>query len=196
MDMRGKSITTYILYHVSRELAEQGEGDVLEILTDRSEAIENDMRAWCRMTGHTLLDASVQGEEQCFRIKKEAIRQQIDGKVAVVVSNAGLEELLSPLGFALGAALSGAAVSVYLQGPAVRVLKRGFKAHLPGIMRVFSGFARKGMADTGHISAPEKLAQLRELGAKIYMCGPSMQHFKVRKDELIFDDVIVAALRA
>jgi len=33
------------------------------------------------------------------------------------------------------------------------------------------------------------MRQLRGLGAKIYMCGPSMQHFRVKSDALIFDDL-------
>ena len=37
-------------------------------------------------------------------------------KVAMVISNSGLEELLSPLGFALGAALEGMEVHMYFQG--------------------------------------------------------------------------------
>jgi predicted peroxiredoxin len=47
------------------------------------------------------------------------------------------------------------------------------------------------MAKTGHIPAQDKLRQLRRLGAHLYVCGPSMQHFKVKRDDLIFDDVAV-----
>ncbi len=43
------------------------------------------------------------------------------------------------------------------------------------------------MAKTGHISAQDKLRQLHTLGAHIYLCGPSMEHFKVDKDDLIID---------
>jgi predicted peroxiredoxin len=38
----------------------------------------------------------------------------------------------------------------------------------------------------GHIGPQEKLAELRELGARIYVCGPSMEHFRVREEDLIF----------
>ena len=43
----------------------------------------------------------------------------------MVISNPDLEELLSPLGFALAAALEGIEVRLYVQGPAVRILGRG-----------------------------------------------------------------------
>ena len=84
----------------------------------------------------------------------------------MIISHPGLEELLSSLGFALAAALGGGEDSLYFQGPAVRVLKRGFNARLQGIGRFFSAFARSGMDKTGHIPPQEKLRQLQDLGAK------------------------------
>ena len=83
-------------------------------------------------------------------------------------------------------------VHIYFQGPAVRVFQKGFKAKLGGFGRPFSGFARKGMAKMGHLPPQEKVRQLKELGTHFYLCGPSMQVFKVEKDELIFDNVIIA----
>ena len=35
------------------------------------------------------------------------------------------------------------------------------------------------------------MAQLQWLGARLYGCGPSMQHFKVQSGDLAFDGVIV-----
>ena len=48
LDMRGKLITTYILYHAVEALQTMNEGDVLEIVTDTFEAVESDMYAWSR----------------------------------------------------------------------------------------------------------------------------------------------------
>ena len=45
------------------------------------------------------------------------------------------------------------------------------------------------MTKAGHIPAQEKLAQLRSLGAHIYVCGGSMEPFKVSREDLIFDDL-------
>jgi len=33
--------------------------------------------------------------------------------------------------------------------------------------------------------------QLRELGAKIYACGPSMDHFGVKRSQLVYPDITV-----
>ena len=43
-----------------------------------------------------------------------------------------------------------------------------------------------------HIPPQDKLRQLRQLGGRFYVCGPSMDHFGVKKSELVFDDAVVA----
>jgi len=45
------------------------------------------------------------------------------------------------------------------------------------------------MSRAGHIPAQEKLRQLRSLGAHLYVCGGSLQPFKVSRDDFIFDDL-------
>jgi predicted peroxiredoxin/TusA-related sulfurtransferase len=191
IDVRGKKITTFILFEAVMKLSEMSEGDVLEVVTDAFEPIGSDIRAWCRMTGHGLVDFDEGADGERYYIQKGA-PAAVERKLAMVISDAGLEELISPLGFALGAALAGSEVCIYFQGPAVRVLKRGFKETLRGISRPFSGFARKGLAEVGHIPPQDKVRQLRRLGASFYICGPSMEHFGVRKDQLIFDDIVVS----
>lgn len=191
IDMRGRKITTFILYHAVMKLREMNEGDVLEIVTEPFEPIGSDIRAWCRMIGHKLVDFSKSPDQEKYYIEKAAPAGE-QHNLALVISDAGLEELISPLGFALGAALGGTEVHIYFQGPAVKVLKKGFRETLRGIGKPFSRFARKGLADIGHVPPQDKLRQLRELGAHLYVCGPSMEHFGVEKDEFIFDDVIVS----
>ena len=57
IDMRGKTITTFVLYHAVVALRDMNEGETLEIAADDYEPIENDINAWCRTTGHTLVGA-------------------------------------------------------------------------------------------------------------------------------------------
>jgi predicted peroxiredoxin/TusA-related sulfurtransferase len=191
IDVRGKSITTYILHEVVNTFSAMPRGESVELITDNFEPIEGDLRAWCRMTGHTFRAVERAGDHQRFVIEKGEARPS-GRSLSVVLSNPGLEQLLSPLGFALAAALSGAKVYIYFQGPAVRVLKRRFKGSLEGLSRPFSGIARKGMAETGHVPPQEKLRQLQELGARFYACGPSMDHFGVTKADFAFDGVTVS----
>ena len=160
------------------------EGDRLEVITDDFEPFGADIAAWCDAVGHRLVESRSENGQMTFLIEKRKPRVK-QTSLAMVISNAGLEELLSPLGFALAAALEGTEVHLYLQGPAVRVLVKGYRPKLRGWGRPFSRFAAAGMEKTGHISAQQKLRQLESLGAHIYLCGPSMQHFKVDADQLI-----------
>jgi predicted peroxiredoxin len=188
LDLRGKTISTYILFGVVEQRDRLREGDSLTILTDRDEALDNDLKAWCRATGTELRRSKPEGIHQRYefvfgpRVPREM-------SLAMVISDPGLERLLSPLGFALAAALEDIEVHLYIQGPAVKVLTRGFREKLPGLKRPFSRLARDGLARAGHLPAQNKLRQLRTLGGHIYLCGPSMQHFRVQKEKLIFDDV-------
>jgi predicted peroxiredoxin/TusA-related sulfurtransferase len=191
LDFRGKTITTFILFETSAKLRAMQTGEVLELVTAPFEAIENDIRAWCRLTGQEFVDLRKEATEHRFSLRKVTDLGPNDRDLAMVVSDAGLEALLSPLGFALAAALAGTRVHLYFQGPAVRVLTKGFRETLPGVGRPFSRFARKGLAKAGHLPAQEKLRQLRDLGARLYVCGPSMEHFGVKKSDLAFDDVTV-----
>jgi len=191
LDMRGKTITTYIAYQATQRLAAMAEGDTLELLTDTGDAISNDLRAWCHATGHQLASGVIAGTHCRYVIIKGA-PQPAGKRLAAVISDPGLEELLSPLGFVLAAALEGVDVSLYFQGPAVRVLAKGFTEKLHGWNRPFSRFARAGLAKAGHVPASEKVRQLQSLGAHLYLCGPSMQHFRMRQADIAFGDVTIA----
>ena len=188
IDGRGKTITTHVVYAAAKQLEDMARGEVLEILTDDFEPFEPDIAAWCNATGHRLLTSEKTEHGLRFLIEK-GVPKAKDTSLAMVISEGGLEELLSPLGFALAAALEGIDVHLYFQGPAVRTLARGNQPKLKGWTRPFTRFAATGMAKAGHVPAQEKLRQLRSLGAHIYMCGPSMDHFKVAKETLIFDDL-------
>ena len=191
LDLRGKTITTFILYEVHQALQRAAVGEKIDLVTDAFPAIDPDIAAWCRATGNPLVDVLVDGETRRYVI--EHGQQRPPGHtLAAVVSDDGLFELLSPLGFALAAALEGDDVSLYFLGPAVRVLAKGYTAKMHGPGRPFSRFPRSSLAKVGHLPPQEKVAQLQELGARLYACGPSMDHYKVDPDDLAFDGVIVS----
>lgn len=188
LDRTGRTITTFVVFDAFTELQAMATGEVLELLTDDFEPFEADISAWCEATGNVLVSTERTGTGLRFLIEKGTSIPR-DSSLALIISSDGLEELLSPLGFALAAALEGIDTHLYFQGPAVRVLTRAFKPKLKGWARPFSRFAASGMAKAGHIPAQDKLRQLRSLGGRIYMCGGSMQPFKVDREDLIFDDV-------
>jgi predicted peroxiredoxin/TusA-related sulfurtransferase len=186
LDLRGKTITTYVIYEAAARLAVMADGEVLELITDDYEPFRHDVAAWCQAAGHRFLSIDPTPRGLTFHVEKGPAKAG-HGSLAVVISSDGLEELLSPLGFALAAALEHMKVHLYVQGPAVRVLTRGFRPKLHGWARPFSRFAASGLSKAGHLPAQDKLGQLHSLGAHIYMCGPSMNHFKVQPEDLIFD---------
>jgi predicted peroxiredoxin/TusA-related sulfurtransferase len=188
LDLRGRTITTFILFEVAQELTRTEESGTVTFLTDDDEAVDADIHAWCRATGHELTHSDARNGQRSYEIVKGKPRQR-SGRLAMIISNPGLEELLSPLGFALAAALEDLDVHLYVQGPAVKLLRRGYREKLPGLKRPFSRFARAGLTKAGHLPAQQKLHQLRELGGHIYVCGPSMHHFRVKKQDLIFDNL-------
>ncbi len=192
VDGRGRTISTAILYEVAVALEQLRPGNVIKIRTYPVPAVDTDIRAWCRTTGHELAGVEQAAGARDYVVRKAAQVHEQPGW-AIVISNPGLEELLSPLGFALGAALAGSAVAIYFQGPAVRVLTRSFSEKLPGWKRPFSAFARRGLDQAGHPPPHVKLHQLDTLGARIFICGPSMTHFKVTPDDLFLTGVQIAA---
>lgn len=190
LDVRGRTITTAVAWAAHEEFATLEVGDEIELEADPFPAMVPDLEAWCRATGHELVDVQRNGKSYRLTLRKGAPRPN-DHEAAVVVSSDGLEELLSPLGFALAAALGGTQVAVYLQGPAVRVLAPRFRPRLNGPARPLSRFARAGLEKAGHVAPAEKLRQLQALGGVLYACGPSLQHFRVDPDRLAFGGVVV-----
>jgi len=190
MDRCETTITTFVVFDAASALGQMHEGETLELLTDDYEPLRRDVAAWCEAVGHRVRSCETVPGGLRFQIEKGPAKAN-EARLAVVISSDGLEELLSPLGFALAAALNGMAVYLYVQGPAVRVLRRGFRPKLRGWQRPFSRFAAAGLSRASHVSAQDKLRQLRALGAEIYVCGPSMQHFRVKPEDLIFPDLPV-----
>lgn len=132
------------------------------------------------------------GDQYRFEVAKGSQSERRSHKsMDVVVSAAGLEELLSPSGFALAGVLEGLEVHVYFQGPAVRALTASFKPHLGGLSSLFSSIARKGLESARHLGPQDKTLQIQMLGGQLYACGPLMEHFKVGKGDIIFEDVVV-----
>jgi predicted peroxiredoxin/TusA-related sulfurtransferase len=177
-----------VAFDAAEELRELAEGEVLELVTDDLDFLERDIATWAEVSGHRIVESVPESGRRRYLIEKGP-SPGTERSLAMVISVDGLEELLSPLAFALAAGLEGMDVALYFQGPAVRVLSQGFRPRLRGWGRPFSRFAAAGMARSGHIPAQDKLRQLRNLGGAIYVCGGSMQHFKVGAADLIFDDL-------
>jgi predicted peroxiredoxin len=190
LDLSGKKISTYIIYNVIEYFKNKQPGDKVNVKTDNYEAIKNDLASWSRMTGYPVRCVETKDDYLIYEfIKGEKINK--NKKLAMVISEAELGKLISPLGLAICCVLSGYDVNIYFQGPAVRTLSKGFKEKLPGFSSIFSGFARSGLEKMGQIPAQQKLKVLQELGAKFYVCQPSMDHFGVKEKDIVFNGIII-----
>ncbi|MDH3225529.1 MAG: DsrE family protein [Thermoleophilia bacterium] len=192
LDMRGRSITTFVVYEIASRVDRCEVGQAVDVVVDDTEALDRDLRAWSAATGNEVRGGAPTAGGREYSIVK-GVPRETDLALAMVISNPGLFELLSPLGFALAASLEGISVRIYFQAQAVRVLKSGFTPRIQGVARPFSRFARRGLERAGHVHPQDKLRQLEQRGADFYLCGPSMEHFKVSKEDLIFPDAKIAA---
>ena len=187
----GKKITASIINSISIVLDSAKVGDYLDFKVDNYAAIDNDLKAWSMITGNKVELTNTSTYFKTYRVIKTTAGS-IEKSFAIILSNEGTEELLSPLGFAWAAALSGMDVSIYFQGPAVKVLEKGFKDRRSGLNALFSGATHRRLAGTGYISPREKIAELNRLGVVFYVCQPSLDHHRLKAKELMFDDIILS----
>ncbi len=73
LDMRGKTITTFIADETLKKLGDLADGESLELVTDASEEIDNDIRAWCRTRGQGLTAAWHTDSSQQYVITKQPL---------------------------------------------------------------------------------------------------------------------------
>jgi predicted peroxiredoxin len=191
MDFSGKKISAFIINGITEKFAEIKLNESVKVKTDNYTAIQSDLFAWSRITGNKVIQKENTSDCLTFEIIKSTEGIGHGKSFSIIISDKGLEELLSPLGFSLSAALSGYNVNIYFQGPAVKVLENGFKEKLKGLSSPFSGFARNGLNKIGHSPAQEKLWILEKHGAKFFVCQPSMDHFKVKEENIIFPNHII-----
>ena len=205
LDFRGSGVTisVYILQKIMVEMNRLEPCESLQVVTARYAALKEDLEAFGQLTGHQVEIIPEISNEDFFRFvitktahqDDEGIEEQPFNQkhLALIVSKDSLEELLTPLGFALTAALVGWKVSLFFQGPGVRVLHKQFRARLATWwMKPFSGMARNQLAATGHLPPSTKLAQMKEHGnVTFYACQPSMDHFGVPLAKTTFPDDII-----
>lgn len=187
----GKIMAASILNSITVILDSASTGDYLELRIDNSQALHNDMMAWASLTGNVALLLDKDALTSTYRIVKHH-QGPVYKHFALIVSKDGSDELLSSLGFALAAALSGMQVSIFFQGSAVKVLERGYKEKQGGINSVFSHNGQNRHEPGEPITSQEKLRELERLGARFYACQPSMDRFKVKPTELIFPDIVLS----
>jgi predicted peroxiredoxin len=176
-------------YLVIQELSRRDDEAVVELLIKTDKGTLKDIATWCSTTGYQLICSELGEEEEmrCLIQKGEGGRKRNDKVMTVVVSTAGLEEVVYCFDRAIGGAVLGMRVNVCFEGKGVRLLKSGYRAKAEGFWgRAFTSWTEDAMKkNTGWPLPQDAIGILEELGADFYVCGPSMAAFGVREEELV-----------
>lgn len=184
----------------------------IEFIVKDNAGIIEDIKRYCEVRGHsfygndTKSDSAKDGIAMAPGTKKyglikhtragenelEARNRGREPTLTVIISTAEMKEVLFPLEKGLAAAVLGMDVNVVFDGAGVRWVKRGYGHHsrLSGwkwINWVVTGKSVNAAMkyDMGWTQPDESIRLLEDLGAKFWLCGPSMKHYGVDAKEVV-----------
>jgi len=116
--------------------------------------------------------------------------------MTVIVSTASLDRVVFPLEKAVAAAVLGIQVNAVFEGAGVRLVKRGYRPRLAGtIGSFFTPMVERVMRrEIGWPLPAQSIEILEDLGARFYLCGPSMVGYGVDEEDLLIGPHTVAAV--
>ncbi len=184
-----------VAYEVIKALRGVDTGSVVEVITKDDRGLLNDLGTWCRATGHELLSEQP-GHRQVRVLLRKGEPVRSDKTMTVIMSTASLEHAVFPLDKALAGAVLGMEVNMVFEGAAVRLLKRGYRPRLSGLVgSVFTSKVEGVMKNEIGWPAPqESILILEDLGARFYVCSPSMFGYGVREQDLIVGKYTLGAV--
>ena len=135
-----------------------------------------------------------EGEARLLIRKAEPARN--DRTMTVVMSTASLDNAVYTLDKALAGAVLGMSVNMVFEGAAVRLLKQGYRPRLSGLVGgLFTAKVEGVMKDQiGWPLPQESILILEDLGARFYVCGPSMSGYGVHEQDLIIGNYTMGAV--
>jgi TusA-related sulfurtransferase/predicted peroxiredoxin len=182
LDLRGTGMTTEIVARAINRLNVMSPGEALAIQVDAGEAIDNDLRAWCEATGNHLVRVEDDQNSRIYLIEK-GVAVSVVHRLALVISSPEHDHLEAPLSLALAAALEDVDVSIFFEGPAVRLL-----APLPDRTRNWFRRARSKTLSEAH----DRIQQIHDLDGHLYVSERALAEFELTGTELAFDRIIHA----
>jgi len=85
-------------------------------------------------------------------------------------------------------------VNVIFEGSGVKLLKNGYRATRSGFLGGFrTSSVESNLQDSGAPLPSESIQMLAEMGAKFFVCGPSMEAYGVRQEELMIEHSVVGS---
>jgi peroxiredoxin family protein/TusA-related sulfurtransferase/rhodanese-related sulfurtransferase len=212
------------IVEVFKKINELNVGDMLEVLAS-DPGFMNDITAWCRRTGHTLLETGKKGVSFRALIRKgtDVPAGQNTGvsnnNKTMVVFSSDLDKVIAAFIIANGAAAMGRKVTMFFTFWGLNALRKhsgktpskGFMDRMFGLMMPRGskrlGLSRLHMFGIGPklirhtmkkmniASLEELIAQAQENGVKIVACNMSMDVMGIRQEELI-DGVDIGGVAA
>jgi predicted peroxiredoxin len=175
-----------VAYEIIKALRGLDTGTLADVVTKDDRGLLNDLGIWCQATGHELVSQELgKGEARTLIRKGDPV---LSGKsMTVIMSTASLEHVVYPLDKALAGAVLGMDVAVVFEGAAVRLLKRGYRPRLSGLVGgLFTPVVERVMRnEIGWPLPQEAILVLQDLGARFHICSPSMLGYGVREQDLI-----------
>lgn len=204
VDARHTTKSYIIAYELLKELRHRNPESLVEVVFKNNKGLLKDLVTWCEVTGNELL-SSEPGDDgkdmRCLIQKSLALERRgsvVSGgsrsggpsrpvkSMCVLLSTTDLESLILPLDKAIAGAVMGMNVHVCFEDSGVRLLKKGFRATVSGLLgRIFTGNTESTIRnDRGAPLPSAALEMLEELGAQFYVCGPSLKEHGVREEEI------------
>ncbi|CZR52673.1 uncharacterized protein PAC_02550 [Phialocephala subalpina] len=205
VDARNTTKSYIAIYSVIKEFSHRNPESVIELLIPNSKGMLHDIATWCETTGNKLIGSEFSsdgGTEDIHVVIQKGVRTGIDQegergrekKMTVVISTADLDYVVPPLDKALAGKVLGMDVSVVFEGAGVKLLKNGYRATRSGLFGNFrTSSIETSLTNSGSPLPSEGITMLKELGAKFYVCGPSMEANGVRQEELVVEHSIVGS---
>jgi predicted peroxiredoxin/TusA-related sulfurtransferase len=185
-----------VAYEAIKALRAVETGATVEVLSRDDPGLPTDVATWCEAAGHHLVASDRPAPGQALSLIRKGEPRRSGRSMTVIVSTASLEHVVYPLDKALAAAVLGMDVHVVFEGAGVRLLKRGYRPRLSGLAgKVFTAMVERVMnTQIGWPLAAESIAILADLGARFYVCGPSLFGYRVRQEDLAIKDYTVGAV--
>jgi len=105
-------------------------------------------------------------------------------KIVMVVSEGSFDKALMPLIIGTTAASMGMEVHLFYTFFGLKLLKKGVRPKLKGLMRPFTGMIQNKMKKLKVPGFDEMMQQSKELGVNFYACSTSMALLGVKESDL------------
>jgi peroxiredoxin family protein len=106
-------------------------------------------------------------------------------KIVMVVSEGSFDKAMMPLIIGTTAASMGMEVHVFYTFFGLKLLKKGVRPKLKGMMRLFTGMIEKKMNKLKIPGFQEMMQQAKDLGVNFYACSTSMALMGIKEADLV-----------